>query len=131
MDINLYAGQRVLYKKNGGWRVGTLPPGNMSLTTEGLFANVFDLKDQKFEKNVNVNNLYLKGFILEDWAKSPEYCMSKEDFIKYIHSDNFIQQPCTAYVSDGEYAYYPVNKFHENWINKQPFDYFVVSEYYD
>lgn len=128
MNTNLHAGQRVLYKKNGGWRVGTLPPGNMNLTTEGLLANVYDLQDKHFEKNVNVNGLYLNGFELEDWAKSPEYCMPKEKFIEYMHSDEFIQGNFVAYVSDGEYAYYPVNKFHETWINKQPFEYIVIGE---
>ena len=128
MDINLRAGQRVLYKKNGGWRVGTLPPGSMNLTTEGLFANVYDINEQRFEKNVNVNNLFLNGIELEDWAKSPEYCIPKDKFIEYMHTDEFIQERHTAFVSDGEYAYYPVNKFNENWINKQPFEYIVISE---
>jgi len=128
MEINLHAGQRVLYKKNGAWRAGTLPPGAMNLTTEGLFANILDVQDKHFEKNINVNGLYLNGFELDDWAKSPEYCMPKQKFIEYMHSDDFIQQPHTAFVSDGEYAYYPVNKFHENWINKQPFEYIVVGD---
>lgn len=128
MDINLHAGQRVLYKKNGSWRVGTLPPGSMNLTTEGLFANVYDLQDKHFEKNLNVNGLFLNGFELEDWARSPEYCMPKDKFIEYMHTDEFIQERHTAFVSDGEYAYYPVNKFHETWINRQPFEYIVVGD---
>ena len=125
MKIDLHAGQRVLYKRNGIWRVGTLPPGSLNLTTEGLFANVFDVQDKTFEKNVNVNNLYLDGFELDEWTKTSEYCMPKADFIEFMHSDDFIQNAYVAYVSDGEYAYYPVNKFHENWINKQPFDFIV------
>ena len=127
MDINLHAGQRVLYKKNGNWRVGTLPPGTMNLTTEGLFANVYDIQDKHFEKNINVNNLYLNSFELDEWTKHSEYCMTKKDFIEYMHSDEFLQGAYTAYVSDGEYLYYPVNKLTENWINKQPFEYIVIG----
>lgn len=128
MEINLKAGQRVLYKRNGVWRPGTLPPGHMNLTTEGLFTTIYDIADQTFEKNINVNSLYLNGFPLEDWAKEPPYCMKKQEFIEIMHSDEFIEEPHTAFVSDGDYAYYPVNKFTENWINKQPFEYIVIGE---
>lgn len=127
MDINLRAGQRVLYKKNNSWRVGILQPGNLNLTTEGLFANIYDVKDQHLEKNVNVNSLYLNGFPLEDWMKDEDYCYDKKRFIDLLNSETvYIEK---AFVSDGEYAYYPVNTFRETWINKQPFDYFIVSEF--
>ena len=126
MDINLRAGQRVLYKKNGGWKVGILPPGNLNLTTEGLFANVFDVNDQHVEKGVNVNSLYLNGFELEDWMKDPDYCLTKQKFIELLNSESvYIEK---AFVSDGEYAYYPINTFRDSWINKQPFDYVIVAD---
>jgi len=127
MDINLRAGQRVLYKKNGSWKVGILPPGNLSLTTEGVFANVLDKNDQHVEKNVNVNSLYINSFELDEWMKDPDYCMPKQEFIDLLKSETVIIDK--AYVSDGEYAYYPVNTFRDTWINKQPFDYIFISEF--
>ena len=128
MDINLRAGQRVLYKKNGVWQVGILQPGNANLTSEGLFANVFDINDQHLEKNLNVNSLYLNGFELEDWMKDPSYDMllTKEQVIEKLNTESIVIEK--AYVSDGEYAYYPVNTFRANWINKQPFEYIFISD---
>ena len=128
MDINLHAGQRVLYKKNNTWHVGMTMPGKAELTTEGLFITILDIVNKNIEKNININSLYLNGFKLEDWAKDPEYCMPKDKFIEYMRTDKFIQERHNAFVSDGEYAYYPVNKFHETWLNKQPFNYIVISD---
>ena len=44
---------------------------------------------------------------------------------KIIELDDFEKNLESAWVSDGEYYYYPVTKFNENWIRKQPFEYIM------
>ena len=124
MDIKFKAGLRVLYKKNGNWKAGVLQPGNVELTSQGLFVNVFDVKDQHLEKGVNANTLYFNCTELEDWMKDPSFLLSKEDFLARVEEEGSIGN---SFVSDGDYMYYPVSKCHEAWINKQPFDYVFIS----
>lgn len=124
MDIKLKAGLRVLYKKNGNWKAGVLQPGTVDLTSEGLYVNIFDVTDQHLEKRVNANTLYLNCTELEDWMKD-SCLLSKADFLAAMEEQTFCAGD--AFVSDGEYAYYPVSKYHEAWINKQPFDFIFIS----
>ena len=53
---------------------------------------------------------------------------AKEEYIELIESEDFDRQSESAYVSDGEYGYYPVSKFTKNWLEKQPFDYIIRGE---
>ena len=46
----------------------------------------------------------------------------------WIYGEDFDKNIEHAYVSDGEYYYYNVNKYSEQWLNKQPFDFIVREE---
>ena len=135
MKIDIYAGKRVLFKddKGNGWRVGIINCGEAELTNRGLlipiipieFAHV-DPADNVFNLLIDINDIFLDVMPLEDWHKQyKEYFMTKEEYIKFIESEDFDKRNENAYVSDGEYVYYRINKFNESWINKQPFDYIV------
>jgi len=139
MELKIHAGMRVLYKKNGNnWRVGELGAGHACINKDGLYLPVFD-KDE-FDKLhskewywdepekvlTNINDIFFDAQPLEDWMK--EYClMTKEDYIGVVERDDekFVKALEQVYVSDGEYYYYPVNKFTKTWLEKQPFDYVV------
>ena len=54
--------------------------------------------------------------------------MTKEEYIEFLESDEFERTIEQAWVSDGEYYYYPVSKYSASWILKQPFDYVVRGE---
>ena len=134
MEIKIHAGQRVLYKHNGQWCVGKLtsqmPP---ELTEKGLFVFVIpkdylDAEEVPYLHDVEINDLFLEAIPVEDWMAQYGYLMPKEDYINFIKSEEFDKNIEHAYVSDGEYYYYNVNKYSEQWLNKQPFDYIVREE---
>ena len=54
--------------------------------------------------------------------------MNKEQYIQWIESEEFERNLEHAYVSDGEYVYYPVSKYNKTWIEKQPFEFIVRYE---
>jgi hypothetical protein len=127
MSVKVRAGARVLYKNgNSGWLVGTVMEGKAEVNALGVFIPII-------EKNVNpeeeyawceINELFTDAQPVEPWMK----LISKEDYIKIIEDEDFEKNLELAFVSDGEYYYYQVNKFNKNWIMKQPFDYIIRSE---
>ena len=126
MNLNIYAGKRVLYKQNGQWMVGTLEESDgLSLTPEGLFLQVLSINTPNTH-SVEINDIFLDAIPLDDWMKQyKEYFMTKEEYIQFIESDEFEKALEHSYVSDGEYIYYPVSKYTKNWLEKQPFDYII------
>lgn len=134
MDLKIHNGMRVLYKHNGQWCVGKLT-NQMSpeLTEKGLFVFVIpkdymDAEEVPYLHDVEINDLFLEAVPVEDWMAQYGYLMPKEKYIEFIQSEDFDKNIEHAYVSDGEYYYYNVNKYSEQWLNKQPFDYIVREE---
>ena len=137
MELNIHAGMRVLYKHNNQWEVGILTEAhNTKLTERGLFLSVIpkefigmDYDNIPYTHDVEINDIYFDAAPLDDWVKQyPQYFMTKEDYIKMTQEEDFDRSRENAYVSDGEYAYYPVSKYSKSWIEKQPFDYIVRSD---
>ena len=129
MEINIHAGMRILYKQgNSNWLVGTIMEGDAKINNVGLFIPIAPVginPDEEYHW-AEINDIFLDVIPLEDWHKQyKEYFMTKEEYIKFIESEDFDKRNENAYVSDGEYVYYRINKFNESWINKQPFDYIV------
>ena len=134
MEFKIHEGMRVLYKHNNQWEVGVLiEANNTKLTEKGLFLSVIpkefiDTNDIPFLHDAEINDIYFDATPLEDWVKQyPQYFMTKEDYIKLTQEEDFDRQRENAYVSDGEYMYYPVSKYSKSWIEKQPFEYIVRS----
>lgn len=142
MELNIRAGMRVLYKKNGSnWLVGEISNGTASINENGLYLPIWAEHELEkvHSKNytwdepdcslININDIFFDAFPLEDWVKDyPKYFMTKEDYIKFIESDEFDRHLENACVSDGEYGYYPISKYTRAWIEKQPFKYVVRSD---
>ena len=134
MEIKIHAGQRVLYKHNGQWCVGKLTNlMSPELNEKGLFVFVIpkdymDAEHAPYLHDAEINDLFLEAVPVEDWMAQYGYLMSKEDYINFIKSEEFDKNVEHAYVSDGEFYYYNVNKYSEQWLNKQPFDYIVREE---
>ena len=134
MDLKIRNGMRVLYKHNGQWCVGKLtnqmPP---ALTEKGLFIFVIpkdytDAEEVPYLHDAELNDIFFEAKPVEDWMTQYGYLMPKEKYIEFIQSEDFDKNIEHAYVSDGEYYYYNVNKYSEQWLNKQPFDYIVREE---
>lgn len=142
MELNIRAGMRVLYKKNNSnWLIGEIAEGNAAINEHGLYIPVWAEKELEkvHAKNytwdepdctlINVNDIFFDAIKLDDWIKDyPKCFMKKEDYIKFIESDEFEKNLETAYISDGEYTYYPVSKYSRQWLEKQPFEYIVRSD---
>lgn len=129
--INIHAGQRVLYKHNGQWNVGKLtnqmPP---ELIEKGLFVFVIpkdymDAEEVPYLHDAEINNLYLDAKPVEDWMVEYNQLIAMNDYIDIVNDEDFDKNAENAYVSDGEYYYYSINKFTEQWLKKQPFAYVV------
>lgn len=129
--INIHAGQRVLYKHNGQWNVGKLsnqmPP---ELTEKGLFVFVIpkdymDAEEVPYLHDAEINNLYLDAKPVEDWMAEYHQLITMDEYVEFVNSEDFDKNAEDAYVSDGEYYYYSINKFTESWLRKQPFAYVV------
>lgn len=129
--INIHAGQRVLYKHNGQWNVGKLsnqmPP---ELTEKGLFVFVIpkdymDAEEVPYLHDAEINNLYLDAKPVEDWMAEYHQLITMDEYIEFVNSEDFDKNAEDAYVSDGEYYYYSISKFNEQWLRKQPFAYIV------
>ena len=139
MNLNIHAGMRVLYKKNGSnWRVGELGTGHACINKDGLYLPIFDKdefdrlhsKEWDWEEPenvlININDIFFDAFPIEDWMRIyKENFMTKEEYINFIEEDDFDKRLENAFVSDGDYGYYPVNKYTRAWLEKQPFDYIV------
>lgn len=127
MELDIHAGKRVLYKANGKWNVGELAQAN-AYVVKGLFLPI--IEKENLYKNTNyimveINDIFLESKPVEDWMRQYGYHMTKEEYIKHIQSEDFDKNTEVGYVSDGEYYYYSINKYSEQWLNKQPFDYVV------
>jgi len=132
MDFNIRAGMRVLYKQgNSNWMIGTIHNGNAEINKQGLWIPIVPI-GTTWEDEIHyseINQIFWDAFKLDDWIKDyPKYFMSKEDYIKFIESDEFDKRLENACVSDGEYGYYPVSKYSRQWLEKQPFDYIIRSD---
>lgn len=131
MELDIHAGKRVLYKHNGQWEVGELTEAHMTkLTDKGLFVSIIPKKffgtEPSYLHDAEINDLFLDAQpVDESWRAYKEIFMTKEEYIKFIESEDFIKGAEQAYVSDGEYYYYHISKYNKNWIEKQPFDYVV------
>ena len=132
MDINIRAGMRVLYKQgNSNWMVGTTAIANAELNDLGLYLPIIPEGKTPDEEvhYAEINQIFFDAFPIEDWIKEyDKYFMTKEDYIKFIESDEFDKRLENACVSDGEYGYYPVSKYSRAWIEKQPFNYIIRSD---
>ena len=127
MNTNIRAGMRVLYKQgNNNWMTGEIVVGSAEVNRTGLYIPI---KSQENENGIyfaELNQIFWDAFPLEDYIKDyHDYFMTKEDYIKFIESDEFDKRLENAYVSDGEFGYYPVSKYSRQWLEKQPFDYIV------
>ena len=123
---------RVLYKNgNSNWLIGTTAVADAELNHLGLYLPIIP-KGMTADEEIHyaeINQIFWDAFKLEDWIKDyPKYFMTKEDYIKFIESDDFDKRLENACVSDGEYGYYPISKYSRAWIEKQPFDYVVRSD---
>ena len=141
MDFNIHAGMRVLYKKNGNnWLVGEIAEGTAIVNNDGIYIPVWTKQaiekktptytwDEKEYLRIHINDIFFDAFPIDDWVRDyPEYFTTKENYIKLVQSEDFDHRLENAYVSDGEYGYYPVSKYNKNWLEKQPFDYIVRGQ---
>ena len=126
MELDIHAGKRILYKVNGKWNVGELAQGNATVD-EGLFLPVIS-KENLNCIMIEINDIFLESKQVEDWMRQYGYLMTKEEYIEYINNEDFDKNIEHAFVSDGEYYYYSINKFTEQWLNKQSFEYVVREE---
>jgi len=138
MELNIRAGMRVLYKKNNNnWLIGEINNGHAIVNENGIFLPILteeaikQTHSPKYTWNepdivmVNINDIYADAHILDDWMKDD--LLTKEEYIKIMSDEDFHRSTESAWVSDGEYYYYPVSKFNDTWIMKQPFDYILRS----
>lgn len=134
MELDIHEGKRVLYKDEGRWEVGVLIDAHHTyLNEKGLFVSVIPPEYLRYKDwashvhhNVEINDLFLDAEPVEDyWHDYKDIFMTKEEYINFIESEDFVKASEQAYVSDGEYYYYPISKYNKNWIEKQPFDYVV------
>lgn len=130
MELDIRAGKRVLYKKNGSsWLVGEIGGGNASITENGLYLPIWTKNTKNDCTLVNIKDIFLEAVEVQPWIKDySESYMTKEKYLAFIESEDFDKAHETAYFSDGDYCYYPVSKFSRNWIEKQPFDFIVRSD---
>ena len=128
MDLNIRAGMRVLYKSgNSNWLVGTVMEGNAEVNKTGVFIPIIPIDVDPNEEYhwAEINQIYTDAKKLDDWMK--DSLLTKEDYIQVIYGEDFHRTIESAWVSDGEYYYYPVSKFNDTWIRKQPFEYILRS----
>lgn len=135
MKIDIRAGKRVLYKDgNSGWLVGIIDHKNAEINEQGIWLPIIpkefmnmDAEDVPYIQYAEINNIFLEAEPVDDYIKDySDIFMTKEEYIKIIEEDEtFVKAIEQAYVSDGEYYYYPITKFNKTWIEKQPFEYVV------
>lgn len=127
MSVDIHAGKRVLYKNgNNVWHVGEIGEGTAEISEFGLFIPIIPHEELSTIQIIEINNLFLDATEIDPWTKQyKEYFMDKESYIQLIESEDFNKALENAYVSDGEYFYYPVSKYNKTWLEKQPFNYVV------
>ena len=130
MKIDIHAGKRVLYKDGGNWNIGKIAPASAKVNSYGLWLAIipkeyFDKPDEEIQY-AEVNNVFLEAVELDPYIKEyKDYFMTKEEYCDWVEQEDFVKAAELAYVSDGEFVYYPVSRYTRNWIEKQPFDYVV------
>ena len=128
MEFDIHAGKRVLYKNgNSNWLTGIVCEAeNAEVNEKGIWVPIAPI-DPNLEGEVHwaeIHNIFCDTVPLDSWMTNyPEYYMTKEQYIQFMNSEEFDRRLENAYFSDGQYVYYPVSKFSESWIMKQPFDY--------
>lgn len=129
MEINIKADMRVLYKNgNSNWMIGNIMEGEAKVTKIGLFIPIVPIgvnPEEEFHW-AEINQIYTDATKLQDWMK--DILLKKEDYVKIIQGEDFHKSTEAAWFSDGEYYYYPVSKFNDTWIMKQPFEYIIRNE---
>lgn len=132
MELDIHEGKRVLYKQDGHWKIGVLVEAHSTyMNDKGLFVSVVSPEyiqtwQDHVQHDIEINDLFLDAEPVEDyWHDYKDIFMTKEEYINFIESEDFVKASEQAYVSDGEYYYYPISKYNKNWIEKQPFDYVV------
>lgn len=130
MKIDIRAGKRVLYKHQNKWCIGELIEGEARLTNKGLYLFIlpeeFFGREPSYCHDAEINDIYFDAVELSELEKrNTEMFMTKEKYIEFVESEDFIAGIEHAWVSDGEYYYYPVNKFNKIWLEKQPFKYII------
>ena len=125
MEFDIRADKRVLYKNgNSSWLVGTVCHAeNAEVNEQGVWIPIAPIDTEDEIHWAEIHHIFTDGAKLDDWMK--DYLVTKEEYIKIIELDDFEKNLENAWVSDGEYYYYPVTKFNENWIRKQPFEYIM------
>ena len=140
MELNIHADMRVLYKEedNGPWKVGVIKEGEAYVDKRGIKIPVYPIetwKEMMDARNYEyaevqvkwhtpyITNMRFESTELQDWMK--DSLLTKEEYVKVIQSEDFHRSTEVAWVSDGEYYYYPVSKFNDVWVMKQPFDYIL------
>ena len=125
MELNIRADKRVLYKNgNSGWLVGTVcHTENAEVNEQGVWIPIAPIDVEDEVHWAEIHNIFTDGVELEDWMK--DHLLTKEEYIEIIEADDFEKNLEAAWVSDGEYYYYPVTKFNATWIMKQPFQYII------
>lgn len=134
MELDIRAGKRVLYKhSNSGWLVGVVNHQQADVNEKGVWIPIIpneflslDPEDVPYVHYAEINNIFTEAVEIEDWMRPA--LMKKEEYVKLTEDENFDRLHEKAWVSDGEYIYYPITKFNKAWIEKQPFDYVVRSE---
>ena len=129
MEINIHAGMRVLYKQGcNNWLVGTIHKGKAEVNERGIWIPIIP-KGLTWEEQIDyaeINNIFTDAVKVEDWMKSS--LLTKEEYIKITQEEDFHRSTEVAWISDGEYYYYPISKFSDTWIMKQPFDYVLRND---
>lgn len=133
METKIRAGQRILYKDgNSGWLVGIVDRGNAEVNEQGIWIPIIPLRFTNMEREdipyiqyAEMNTIFTEGQPVDEWMKSA--LLTKEEYIKIIESEDFERALENAWVSDGEYYYYPVSTYTKKWIIKQPFSYILRS----
>ena len=113
MEINIRAGQRVLYKDgNSSWLVGIVDCGKAEVNEQGVWLPIIPLgfahmdhEDIPYIHWAEINTLFLEAKPVENWMNK----FTKEEYIHFIQEDDFERALENAWVSDGEYYYYPVS----------------------
>ena len=127
MESNIRAGMRVLYKQgNSNWMIGTIMRGSAEINEQGLWIPILPKDTNEEVHYAEISQIFFDATELDNWMK--DRLIPKADYIEYIKGEDFDKHTESAWVSDGEYYYYPISKFNEIWINKQPFNFVIRSD---
>lgn len=132
---NIRAYKRILYKDGNNWLVGLIAKGNAEINEQGIWVPIIPIQfaemmpdEIPYIQYSEINQIFTNCEKLEDWIKDySEYFMTKQQYADFVEKEDFNKALETAYVSDGEYYYYPISRYTRAWIEKQPFDYVMRS----